>query len=86
MKEGNGMECWILIRLKESLHDPQGQATLQVARKLGSERLRNVRVGRLVILEFPEGEQEEYKAEVERLARELLVNPLIEEYTIQWRS
>lgn len=80
------MECWVEIRLKPELHDPQGQAVLGVASRLGCNYLEEVHVGRLVILKFPDGDQARAEAEVKRLIEEILVNPLIEEYTIQWRS
>lgn len=79
------MECWVKIRLREGLHDPEGQAVLGVAQRLGCSYLQEARVGKLVILRFPDGDRQRAEEEVKKLVEELLINPLIEEYTIQWQ-
>lgn len=80
------MECWIEIRLKNGLHDPQGRALYEVAKRLGCEYLTGIHMGRLVILTFPQGDQARAEEEVQKLLEQILVNPLIEDYTLQWRS
>jgi phosphoribosylformylglycinamidine synthase subunit PurS len=66
----------ILIRPKEGILDPQGQAVEQALQALGFEQARNVHVGRLVELDVDDVRQ------VPEMCERLLANPLIEDYEI----
>ena len=70
------MKARVLIRPKEGILDPQGQAVERALPALGFDGVTNVRVGRLVELEI--GDVSEVPAMCERL----LANPLIEEYEV----
>jgi phosphoribosylformylglycinamidine synthase len=65
-----------LIRPKEGILDPQGQAVEQALPALGFEGVRNVHVGRLIELDV------EDPAQVPEMCERLLANPLIEEYEV----
>ena len=67
----------VLIRPKEGILDPQGQAVERALPALGFDGVRNVHVGRLVELDV------EDPARVGEMCERLLTNPLIEEYEIQ---
>jgi phosphoribosylformylglycinamidine synthase len=71
----------VLIRPKDGILDPQGEAVRQSLRKLGFD-VSNARVGRLVDLELADGDPVEANAAVERMCAELLANPLIESFAI----
>jgi phosphoribosylformylglycinamidine synthase PurS subunit len=71
----------VLIRPKDGILDPQGEAVQQSLRKLGFE-VSSARVGRLVDLELADGDPGEAIASVERMCAELLANPLIESFEI----
>ena len=66
----------VLIRPKEGILDPQGQAVEQALPALGFEGVANVRVGRLVELEV------EDPSRLPEMCERLLANPLIEDYEI----
>jgi phosphoribosylformylglycinamidine synthase subunit PurS len=66
----------ILIRPKQGILDPQGQAVEQALHALGFERARNVHVGRLIELDVDDVRQ------VPEMCQRLLANPLIEDYDI----
>jgi phosphoribosylformylglycinamidine synthase subunit PurS len=66
----------VLIRPKEGILDPQGQAVEQALPALGFEGVSNVRVGRLVELEV------EDPSKVAEMCERLLANPLIEDYEV----
>jgi phosphoribosylformylglycinamidine synthase subunit PurS len=70
------MRVQILIRPKEGILDPQGQAVEQALQALGFERARNVHVGRLIELDV------EDVRDVPEMCQRLLANPLIEDYEI----
>ncbi|HYM83217.1 MAG TPA: phosphoribosylformylglycinamidine synthase subunit PurS [Candidatus Dormibacteraeota bacterium] len=68
---------------KPGILDPQGRAVEQSLPHLGISGVHDVRVGRRVELTVEAGEEAEARAIVERLASELLSNPLIEAYTLE---
>ena len=71
-----------MIRPKEGILDPQGQAVEQSLRKLGFG-VGRARVGRLVDFEVDASSVEEARARVDEMCRQLLANPLIESYEIE---
>jgi phosphoribosylformylglycinamidine synthase PurS subunit len=73
----------VLIKPKEGILDPQGQAVERALPALGYEDVSNVHVGRLVELELPDGPPADVTARVEEMCERLLANPLIESYEVQ---
>ena len=69
----------MLIRPKEGILDPQGQAVERALPALGYEGVSNVHVGRLVELDVPD---DDVPARVAEMCEKLLANPLIEDYEI----
>jgi phosphoribosylformylglycinamidine synthase subunit PurS len=72
----------VLIRPKEGILDPQGQAVERALPALGYEHVENVHVGRLVELDVG-GDERTVTARVEEMCEALLANPLIESYEVQ---
>ena len=70
------MRARVLIRPKEGILDPQGQAVERALPALGFEGVREVRVGRLIELEVDD------LARVPEMCERLLANPLIEDYEV----
>ena len=70
------MRARVLIRPKEGILDPQGQAVERALPALGFEGVANVHIGRLVELDV------EDPARVPEMCERLLANPLIEEYEV----
>jgi phosphoribosylformylglycinamidine synthase subunit PurS len=70
------MRARVLIRPKEGILDPQGQAVERALPALGFEGVENVRVGRLVELEVEDSSQ------IPAMCERLLANPLIEDYEV----
>jgi phosphoribosylformylglycinamidine synthase subunit PurS len=68
---------------KPGILDPQGRAVEGSLGHLGIEGVSAVRVGRRVELTVDAADESAARAVVERLASELLANPLIEAYTIE---
>ncbi len=76
------MKATVLIRPKEGILDPQGEAVGEALRTLGFGVTR-ARVGRLVDVELDAADEEEARAALDTMANELLANPLIESFTIE---
>jgi phosphoribosylformylglycinamidine synthase subunit PurS len=70
------------VMLKPEIHDPQGEAVLSAARRLGFGNVAGVRQGKRFELELDGPADTEALAAVENLARELLANPVIEEFIL----
>ena len=76
------MKATILVRPKQGILDPQGQAVEGSLKHLGFA-VSDARVGRLVDLELEAATVAEARAELERMCEQLLANPLIESYEIE---
>ncbi len=66
----------VLVRPKEGILDPQGQAVERALPALGFEGVRNVHVGRLVELDVDDPSQ------VPAMCEKLLANTLIEDFEV----
>ena len=75
------MKATVLVRPKEGILDPQGQAVESSLRHLGFA-VDQARVGRVVDLDVDSADPAAARAEVERMCEQLLANPLIESYEI----
>ena len=76
------MKATVLIRPKEGILDPQGEAVGEALRLLGFD-VPSARVGRLVDVEIETTDPDEARAAAAQMARDLLANPLIESFTIE---
>ncbi len=76
------MKAVVVVRPKDGILDPQGDAVRHSLRKLGFD-VTGVRVGRVVDLELAGDDREDAQAQVQRMCSELLANPLIESFEIR---
>ena len=76
------MKATVLVRPKEGILDPQGQAVEQSLRKLGFE-VGQARVGRVVDVDVEASTAAEARERVDAMCRQLLANPLIESYEVE---
>ena len=70
------------VMLKPEIHDPQGEAVLSATRRLGFGNVTGVRQGKRFELQIDGPADGTALAAIEELARELLANPVIEEFTL----
>jgi phosphoribosylformylglycinamidine synthase subunit PurS len=71
----------VLVRPKEGILDPQGEAVQGSLEKLGFAVSR-VRVGRVIDLELEASSEDEARVNVARMCDQLLANALIESFEI----
>ncbi len=76
------MKATVLIRPKEGILDPQGEAVGEALRTLGYD-VTSARVGRLVDVELDVAGAAEAQAALAAMSRDLLANPMIESFTIE---
>lgn len=70
------------VMLKPEIHDPQGEAVLSAARRLGFGDVRGVRQGKRFEVDVEGPADDALLAKVGDMARELLANPVIEEFSL----
>jgi phosphoribosylformylglycinamidine synthase len=75
------MKATVLVRPKQGILDPQGQAVESSLRQLGFS-VADARIGRVIDLEVEADSPAAARAEVERMCERLLANSLIESYEI----
>ena len=76
------MKAVVLVRPKDGILDPQGEAVQGSLQKLGFE-VGSVRVGRVIDVELAARDEDDARLQVERMCSELLANPLIESVQIR---
>jgi phosphoribosylformylglycinamidine synthase subunit PurS len=75
------MTAYVYVSLKKSVLDPQGKTIQGALQKMGYKGLEGVRQGKYFEITLDGGlSREQAQSEVERIAREVLTNPVIEEY------
>ncbi|PYO58891.1 MAG: phosphoribosylformylglycinamidine synthase [Candidatus Rokuibacteriota bacterium] len=77
------MKARVLIRLKPSILDAQGASVQRALDGLGFQEVRDVRVGKVLDLDLDGESRDEARRRVEEMCARLLVNPVIEEYTVE---
>ena len=76
------MKARVHISLKPGVLDPQGKAIGNALKGLGFEDVGEVRQGKLIELELADTDHATARARVEDMCRQLLANPVIENYAI----
>lgn len=67
--------------LKEEILDPQGQALERALPSLGFDGVRQVRVGKHIVVDLADGR--DLDSRVADMANRLLANPVIEDFTVR---
>ena len=75
------MKAHVYVSLKKTVLDPQGKTIQGALKKMGYQGLGDVRQGKFFEIALNGGlTKDQANAEVEKMAREVLTNPVIEEF------
>jgi len=74
------MKATVIVTLKPTVLDPQGMTIQRSLGSLGLDDITDVRQGKIFDVRLKNGSREQ----LERLAKDVLTNPVIEEYRIIW--
>jgi phosphoribosylformylglycinamidine synthase len=74
------MKAYVYVSLKKTVLDPQGKTIHGALKKMGYKGIDDVRQGKYFEIALNGVSREEAQVEIERIAREVLTNPVIEEY------
>ena len=77
------MKVRVIVMPKQSVLDPQGVAVRNALKDVGLQSVENVRVGKLLELEFTTPPDE---GRLDEICRDLLSNPVIEDYAVRYPS
>ncbi len=77
------MKAHVWVMPKPTVLDPQGQTIQNALALLGYAQVRDVRQGKFFVLELDGISREDAQKQVERIAREVLTNPVIEEFRFE---
>jgi phosphoribosylformylglycinamidine synthase subunit PurS len=73
------MKAKVIVMPKQSILDPQGVAVRDAMRHHGVPGAKNVRIGKIIEIEV-EGADE---AKLHEIAKDLLSNPVVEDYRLE---
>jgi phosphoribosylformylglycinamidine synthase len=72
----------VIVKPKEAVLDPQGNAVRDAMRHLGMPEVQSVRIGKFMEINL-EGNDVDLEKRLRGLCRDLLSNPVIEDYELQ---
>ena len=78
------MKAKVYVTLKQGVLDPQGKAIQHSVNLLGYDGVADVRQGKYFEIALDAGlDEERARATAERMARDVLSNPVIEDYRVE---
>lgn len=79
------MKITVVVTPKAAVLDPQGAAVRDAMQHLGMPEVRSVRIGKHLEIDV-DGLQNELEPRLHQLCRDLLSNPVIEDYALEMQS
>ncbi len=77
------MKAHVWVMPKSTVLDPQGQTIQRALSSLGFTKVQDVRQGKFFVLELDGLTRDEATLQVERIAKEVLANPVIEQFRFE---
>ncbi|MEZ5403320.1 MAG: phosphoribosylformylglycinamidine synthase subunit PurS [Bryobacteraceae bacterium] len=81
------MTAHVYVSLKKTVLDPQGQTIQAALASRGYGSIEAVRQGKVFEIEVADGaDADAVRKQVDEIAHEILANPVIEEYRVEWTA
>lgn len=77
------MKAIVNVYLKAGILDPQGKAVHHALEVLGFDTVKDVRIGKQIVLELSSTSEAAAKEEATNMAKKLLVNMVTEDFDIE---
>ena len=77
------MKAQVIVRLKEGVLDPQGEAVSHALNSMGYHTVGAVRQGKLIELELEDTDPVQAEIKVKEMCEKLLANTVIENYSVE---
>jgi phosphoribosylformylglycinamidine synthase len=81
-KYGEKVKAKVIVMPKAAVLDPQGNAVRDAMRHLGMPEVRSVRIGKYMEIDI-DGQNGDLETRLRGLCRDLLSNPVIEDYELK---
>ena len=78
----NKLKISVTVTLKKDVLDPQGKVVQNTLINLGMKNLKSIRQGKFFEIEINENDQNKAEKKINEMCEKLLVNLIIEDYTI----
>jgi phosphoribosylformylglycinamidine synthase len=78
------MKARVFVSPKTTVLDPQGQTIRGALNGLGHRSIADVRQGKFFEIEFKDADRAAAAAEMDQIARDVLSNPVIEDYRVEF--
>ena len=76
----------VFVHLRPSVLDPAGEATRSATKRLGIEGVTQLRIGKSIELEIEAANKEEARSNIELMSDRLLANPVIEDWSLEFKD
>lgn len=73
------MKVQVIVKLKEEVLDSPGRALASRLVEMGYSEVRDVRIGKVIELDLEIGDEKTLTERIEKMNREILVNPVVED-------
>jgi phosphoribosylformylglycinamidine synthase PurS subunit len=77
------MKAHVWVMPKRTVLDPQGQTIQHALAGLGYAEVKDVRQGKFFVLDLDGWSREDAQRQLERISKDVLTNPVIEEYRFE---
>ncbi len=77
------MKAHVWVMLKPTVLDPQGQTIQHALASLGYAQVKDVRQGKFFVLELNGLTRDDAQKQVEKIAKDVLTNPVIEQFRFE---
>lgn len=77
------MRVTITINRRPEIADPEGSTVMRALHELGYPETEAVRMDRVIHMEIRGEDPEEVRARVEEMCRQLLANPVLEDFVVE---
>ena len=77
------MKVNVIVRLKEAVHDPQGETISGVLKQMGYGKVAAVRQGKFFEIAVEAGSREEGERLAKEIAARVLSNPVLEVFEVE---
>lgn len=74
------MKARVYVFYKDSVFDPQGNTLAESLKRMGFQKVKGVRVGKVIDVELDAKAKDDAKRDVEKMCEKLLANPVIESF------
>tara|TARA_X000001036_G_scaffold89349_1_gene81625 strand:- start:162 stop:407 length:246 start_codon:yes stop_codon:yes gene_type:complete len=73
----------VKILYKDNVNDPQGQTIRESANRIGFESIKNIRSGKIFMVDIESNSEEIAKENIKEISDKLLSNPIIEKFSFK---